>query len=193
MRSSSAGNAGKVTSESADRVGLYAFKRIGTVLLVVALSLANSLLFYFVIWDMLTPSQPFTVILFFVSGGAHLIYFFLPWFTRAMLAPIFRLRGDDVGRFDGAAGGRTAQDENGFVRLCTGFGAGLCVTSFVLLSLQFNFSAPESASMALITKENCLQIGGKPEYVHDKLICVVPKSEIHSDRSLAVEPASDRV
>ena len=59
--------------------------RLLLVSLVLALALANSSLLYFVLWDMLSPSNTFWVILFTISGAAHVIYLFLPWLLHTHL------------------------------------------------------------------------------------------------------------
>ena len=152
------------------------FNRMVGILLVLALSLANSALFYFVIWDMLSPSKPYSVILFFVSGGAHLIYFFLPWFFHEMLGPIFRSGSSEVTRFD--AGNSAAGSDGFFVTVCTQFGVVLCVSAIGLWLLQADFLREEKPSIALITKANCLEIGGRPQMVGDQLLCIVKEKDI---------------
>jgi len=143
--------------------------RVLSVLLVLALMMANSALFYFVIWDMFRPSNRFAVILFFVSGGAHLTYFFLPWFIKSQLAPVF---SDTV---TGGGGSGTADAGGFFVKLCVQMGLALCVTTLLLWALQqeFPWSAPEEDFKPLITEANCLKIGGTPTYVDGRLACVL--------------------
>jgi len=173
--------------------GASAFSRISALLLVLGLAMSNSALFYFVIWDMLSPSQPYTAILFFVSGGAHLVYFFLPWFARSMLGPLFNQNMDDVRRFDGRAASLSPEHDNTFVTLCTIFGIGLCVATLGLLSLQLDFGEKQAENLALITKENCVQIGGQPEYDNGKLICFMPKGEIGAGGTRPIDADANRI
>ncbi len=162
------------------------FNRMAGILLILALSLANSGLFYFVIWDMLSPSKPYSVILFFVSGGAHLIYFFLPWFCYEMVGSIFGGGSSEATRFDGSSS--TGGSGGFFVTICTQFGVVLCVSAIGLWLLQADFLREEKPSVALITKVNCLQIGGEPRMVDGQLLCVVEEKDIGG---LTV-PAADR-
>lgn len=152
------------------------FNRMAGILLILALSLANSALFYFVIWDMLSPSKPYSVILFFVSGGAHLIYFFLPWFCYEMLGSVFRGGSSEATRFDvnSSAGG----SDGFFVTVCTQFGVVLCVSAIGLWLLQSDLLREEKPSVALITKANCLEIGGQPQMVGDQLLCVIKEKDM---------------
>ena len=152
------------------------FNRMVGILLIFGLSLANSVLVYFVIWDMLSPSKPYSVILFFVSGGAHLIYFFLPWFIREMLGPIFRTGSSEVTRFDGSSS--TGGSGDFFVTFCTQFGAALCISALGLWLLQSDLLRDEKPRLALITKANCVEIGGKPHMVDDQILCVVKEKGI---------------
>ncbi len=150
------------------------FLRMAALLFILGLSLANSALFYFVIWDMLSPSKPYSVILFFVSGGAHLIYFFLPWFFAEMLGPVMRPSSDDARRYDASS-----QGEGGFfLTACTQFGVVLCVSAIGLWFLQSDLLSGEQPRLALITEANCTEIGGTPKQVDDKIICVITKSDI---------------
>lgn len=166
--------------------------KLSILLLMLALTIANSILFYFVIWDMLSPSKPYTVILFFISGSAHLIYFFLPWLAIACLGPIFRGGGDGNARFD-----RRGQDDGGpagaFVTVVTQFGMVLCVSAIGLWFLQSAFEPDDVPRLALITEANCLEIGGAPDLVDGLLICIVKKKDIGVRRIQAVASGQGRI
>ena len=157
-----------------------------------SLTIANSILFYFVIWDMLSPSKPYTVILFFISGSAHLIYFFLPWFVMECLGPIFRAGGEGNARFD-----RRAQGNDGpaaaFLNVVTQFGVVLCLSAIGLWFLQSEFEPKEVPRLALITKANCLEIGGEPSLVDGKLVCIVKKKDIRALRVRTVTGGGSRI
>lgn len=170
------------------------YSRCASLALITALSLANSALFYFVIWDMFSPSEPYTVILFFVSGSAHLVYFFLPWFAASVLAPVFRVDGTGASHYSGGARSQAPQTDNFFVTICTQFGVALCITALVLWALQIDWhSDPGDGHLALITKENCLQIGGAPQYVDGRLTCVLAKGDIRAVTMTGGERRSGRI
>lgn len=173
-------------SSREDERPLGAFNRVAGLLFVLGLCLANSILFYFVIWDMFSPSKPYTTILFVISGGANLVYVFLPWFARSMLAPIFQVHSDDVRRFDGAAASLSPRHDSPFASLCTIFGAALCVTTLGLWLVQAGFGAKKPENLALITKANCLEIGGEPQNVDGKLICIVPQGDIRAGHAVVL-------
>ncbi len=141
------------------------FNRLLVVGLLLALSAGNSALFYFVIWDMLSPSEPYSVILFFLSGSAHLGYFFLPWFIKEMLAPAFRLPASNSGRFDSRNSHQTGDASNGFVTACAMFGMLLCITTIGLWSFQSDLWRQKEPTMALITEANCLAIARAPKVI----------------------------
>ena len=170
------------------------FNRVLAVGFVLALSAGNSALFYFVIWDMLSPSEPFSVILFFVSGSAHLAYFFLPWFAKEMLAPLFRPIASDSGRNQSGnnhpAG--EASMNNGFVNVCAMFGMLLCTTAIGLWSLQSDLWRQAEPNMAMITEANCLQIEGEPKLIDGKLICVIEQKRSEGADTTRVDRRQDR-
>ena len=146
------------------------FYRILAVSLALALSVTNSFLFIFVIWDMLSPSQPFSVILFVGSGGAHLAYFFLPWFVKEMLAPLLRRPVADSARLADQNSRRERKSIEGLATVCTMFAVLLGVTTTGLWLVQL---LQEDANFAMITKANCEQVGGSFHSAEKKLVCVI--------------------
>lgn len=157
---------------------LNLFGRVSAVLLMLALALANSALFYFVIWDMMQPGQPYTVILFFISGCAHLIYFFLPWFAAQMLGPIFRSPSTNSSQYGSRGPADVAPASSFFVTVCTLFGLALCVSVIGFWALQSGILSKKNAELALITKANCLEIGGATQAIDGKLICLIKDTNI---------------
>ena len=149
------------------------FYRVLAVFLALAVSVANSVLFYFVIWDMFSPSQPFSVVLFIGSGGAHLAYFFLPWFIKEMLVPLRQEPAVGGSRSASRNGGGKRNSIEGLATVCTMFAVLLGVTATGLWLVQ---SQQEESNTAIITKANCEQVGGEFQLVEGKLVCVIEKT-----------------
>ncbi len=63
--------------------------RMVAILVLIGIAAANSALFYFIIWPEFSPHDPFSAILFFISGGAHLIYFFIPCLSGYHPHPLY--------------------------------------------------------------------------------------------------------
>ena len=169
------------------------FNRLLVVGLLLALSAGNSALFYFVIWDMLSPLEPYSVILFFLSGSAHLVYFFLPWFIKAMLAPAFRRLTSEASRLDSRGGYQAGEASNGFVTVCAMVGMLLCITTIGLWSFQPDLWRQKEPTMALITEANCLAIGGAPKVIDGKLICIIEKKSINGIGLTRVSRSENRI
>ena len=90
--------------------------RMVAILVLIGIAAANSALFYFIIWPEFSPHDPFSAILFFISGGAHLIYFFIPWFVVDVIGASFGTGGEDPSKYETNLGGDTS---GFFMRLCT--------------------------------------------------------------------------
>jgi len=161
--------------------------RVAALLLVLGLLLANSLLFYFVIWDLLSPSQPYTVILFFLSGAGQLGYFFLPWFAREILAPLFRASSEAGRRF--RDGGHAARADGFVITVFTHIGAALCLSAIGLWFLQTELMPAEEPAPAYISEANCTQIGGKPVWTDGKLVCALEPESRKTGSNLERRPA----
>ena len=106
--------------------------RVCMVLAAFVLSLGNSALFYFVIWDMMTPTKPLTVVLFTISGSAHLAYFFLPWFIKDMIGPVFTLSTVNTASYGSRGPDNYADESSFFVKLAVQFGMALCLLTLAL-------------------------------------------------------------
>ena len=161
------------------------FSRILTVILLLALTAGNSALFYFVIWDMLSPSRPFAVMLFIISGSAHLIYFFLPWFISSFLGPVFR-------RSDKAQAGGSTESTCLFGKLCAQVGIVLCASVIGLWLVQQGLTPEERPISVLITSANCLEIGGIPEVTEGKLVCIIMRTGMTYDDPAGASRTANR-
>ena len=161
------------------------FSRILTVILLLALTAGNSALFYFVIWDMLSPSRPFAVMLFIISGSAHLIYFFLPWFISSFLGPVFR-------RSDKAQAGGSTESTRLFGKLCAQVGIVLCASVIGLWLVQQGLTPEERPMSVLITSANCQEIGGIPEMTEDKLVCIIMRTGMTYDNPAGASRTANR-
>ena len=117
--------------------------RLLLVSLVLALSLANSSLLYFVLWDMLSPSKPFWVVLFTISGAAHVIYLFLPWLLGSLLGPLLRRSNAASSQFSGARTAETGDSGYFFTKLCAQVGILLCGAAIGLWLLQVGLNLAE--------------------------------------------------
>ena len=147
--------------------------KVCLVLAAFVLSLGNSALFYFVIWDMMTPTKPLTVVLFVISGSAHLVYFFLPWFVRDMFGPIFTLSTVNTAHY-GSRGPDDYGDESSFfVKLTVQFGMALCLLTLALWLAQSGLLGGKKGPSSLITEANCRQIGGELRNIAGTSICMI--------------------
>ena len=151
--------------------------------LVLLLCCTNTALLYFVIWDMFSKSNPYGILMFAISGSAHLLYLFLPWFVAEQLGPFWRSAGSRVTRFDNQAIGGDEKGVSNFTYISVQFGVGLCLATITLWSLQSELGGKIDHNLALITRANCLEIGGKPEAVGDKLICIIENKNPDPARS----------
>ncbi len=143
------------------------------VTLVLALAVANSALIYFVIWDMLSPSEPYSVILFFISGSAHLIYLFFPWFIKNQLGPLFRTYPEDRRRCDRRENGSKSEFVGSFINFFICVGVALCFSSLAFFAIDLEVFDEEERLQALISEENCRLIKGKTVVINGRLICQV--------------------
>jgi hypothetical protein len=157
-------------------------KQVAVLLLVFGLAVANSLLFYFVIWDQLSNWEPISVLLFFVSGGAHLIYFFLPWFARELFAPVLDTSTRASRRLRDPNNSTPARATTSTVAVATWFGAALCATAIGLLLVQIDLFPAEEKPVPYISEANCIHVGGTLSKVDGKVTCVL-------DPNAAVAPA----
>ena len=149
-------------------------RQVGVLLLVFGLAVANSLLFYFVIWDsLLSDWEPISVLLFFVSGSAHLIYFFLPWFVRELLAPAVDTTTGTNRRFRDPNSGSPARATTSTVAVATWFGAALCATAIGLLLVQVDLFPAEEKPVPYISEANCIHVGGKISKLDGKVTCIL--------------------
>ncbi len=140
--------------------------RIVAILVLIGIAATNSALFYFVIWPEFSPHVPFSEILFFISGGAHLIYFFIPWFVVDVIGATFGTGGEDPSKYETQLGGDTA---GYFMRMCIVVGGFSCATVVVLSLLEDQLRpAPPPVT---ITRANCLSAGGVPTMVGGRLTC----------------------
>ncbi len=161
------------------------FGRILALILLLTLIIGNSALFYFVIWDMLSASKPFTVILFIISGSAHLIYFFLPWFISSFLGPVFR-------RSNKAQTGGSTESTRLFGKLCAQVGIVLCASVIGLWLVQQGLTPEERPMSVLITSANCQEIGGIPEMTEGKLVCIIMRTGMTYDDPAGASKTANR-
>ena len=124
-----------------------------------------------------------TVILFFVSGCAHLIYFFLPWFIKEQLGPLFRTAALNTGHRSGEAIGSRNDGVANFSQIAVQVGVVLCLAAFAVWSLQSEIAGNDDHNLALITKANCVAIGGAAQDVAGKLVCIVMDKVDQAERS----------
>lgn len=142
--------------------------RIVAIFVLIGIAAANSALFYFVIWPEFSPNDPFSAILFFISGGAHLIYFFIPWFVVDVIGATFGTGGEDPTKYETQLGGDTA---GYFMRICIVVG-GLSSVIVVLLSLlEDQLRSDPPPTPVTITRANCLYAGGVATMIGGRLTC----------------------
>ncbi len=147
--------------------------RVCMALLALALSLGNSALFYFVIWDLMTPTKPLTVVLFVISGSAHLAYFFLPWFFKDMVGPIFTLSTVNTSSYGSRGPDNYADESSFFVKLTVQFGMALCLLTLALSLVQSGLLSGKEGQSSLIMEANCRQIGGELRRIAGTSVCVI--------------------
>ena len=149
------------------------FVRICLVLFVLAVAAANSMLLFFILWDMVASGEPVVVMLFFLSGSAHLMYAFFPWFIRDMVKLAVKTSYfKDVREGKQLSLNFSSGEASNFISYSTIFGACLCLAVLVLWWGDSTFSTKDSGEV-LVTESNCLQIGGEPTYVNGRLVCIV--------------------
>ena len=116
--------------------------RLAAVLLALVLSSTNSALLYLDIWRQPSLSEPFSMVLFFLSASAHLSYLFLPFFAKHLLGPVFAVAPPERPG-NGSRNRQQAPDLNDtgfFAVVSTCFGSGLCFLAFLLWVLQLDMS-----------------------------------------------------
>ena len=130
-------------------VGRGGDSRNGIALIVVLIPLAigNSFLFFHIVWPEFSPSDPLGATLYFITGGAHLIYFVIPWFLV------------DV---DGAS-------RSFFLPLSAVVGGLSCAIVISLFLLKYHIHADPIP--VAITRANCLHAGGMPKLDDGRLLC----------------------
>ena len=161
------------------------FGRILALILLLTLIIGNSALFYFVIWDMLSPSKPFAVLLFIISGSAHVIYFFLPWFIASFLGPVVR-------RSNKAQTGGSTESTYLFGKLCMQLGIVLSASAIGLWFVQVNLTPEERPRSVLITSANCQEIGGNLEVIEGKPVCTLLRKGLTYDDLTSTSSAAKR-
>ena len=142
--------------------------RIVAILVLIGIAVANSLLFYFVIWPEFSPHDPFSAILFFISGGAHLIYFFIPWFVVDVIGATFGTGGEDPTKYDTQLGSDSA---GYFMRICIVVGGLSCATVVMLSLLEDQLRPDPMPTPVTITRANCLYAGGVATMVDGRVTC----------------------
>jgi hypothetical protein len=162
---------------------------VSALLLVLGLAVANSLLFYFVIWDLLSNWEPFSVLLFIVSGSAQLTYVFLPWFVREMLAPAVEFPAGSSHRYRDPNTAPSAPAGVCFASVATKFGVVLCAVALGLWLLQANWPKTVEERPLYISEGNCASVGGSIKQVDGKVLCVLNDANEVSD--LKRMPAND--
>lgn len=146
--------------------------RLTVLLLLIALAVANSLFLYFVVWDLLSQGSLISKLMFSISASAHLLYFFLPWFARDLLAPIVSQSPPPSGRYAYRHDDAPATEVGFLPKLMIVIGASLCVIGFGFGLVEVDpFGWKAKPLEPLISEANCARIGGKIVEIDGKTTC----------------------
>ena len=162
--------------------------RLAIVLFVLVITIANSALFYFIIWDIFDPKDPYINILFFLSASAQLTYVFFPWFAKDLLRPVVKEQSSEGDHLQRGASKITL-----FAKSFVQVGVVMSLSSILFWAI-IHEDAP-SYEMAplnvLITEDNCKKIGGKMKRVAGKLRCDTGTTEIQGKNAPSTSEPSN--